>query len=219
MKRRECVKILLKPPQWEVFTCEQRFRALVAGRRFGKTFLALVELIRAASVKGSLVWYVGPTNKQAKRIVWTALKRMTRFHWAGKPNETDLRIELVWGSTICVKGADNYDSLRGDGLDFLVLDEYAMISPKAWIEVLRPALSDRQGGALFIGTPKGFNHFHELVEKAEGLPDWQTFQFTTAEGGNVPLIELESAAQELDERTYRQEFNASFETLGVGRAY
>jgi hypothetical protein len=144
---------------------------------------------------------------------------MTKPYWAAKPNETELRIELKSGGTICVKGADNYDSLRGDGLDFLVLDEYASISPEAWTEVLRPALADRQGGALFIGTPQGFNHFHELVERAEGRPEWQTFQFTTAEGGNVPLKELESAAQELDERTYRQEFEASFETLGVGRAY
>jgi len=110
-------------------------------------------------------------------------------------------------------------SLRGDGLDFLVLDEYASISRKAWTEVLRPALADRQGRALFIGTPQGYNHFHELYESAETLPGWKAFQFTTADGGNVPASELESAAQELDERTYRQEFLARFETLGVGRAY
>ena len=126
------MKILLKEPQGAVFHCDQRFRVLVAGRRFGKTYLALVELCRAASVRGHLAWYVGPTNKQAKRIVWKALKEMTRSHWAVKPNETDLRIETVWGGTICVRGADNYDSLRGDGLDFLVLDEYASIAPEAW---------------------------------------------------------------------------------------
>lgn len=94
---------------------------------------------------------------------------------------------------------------------------YASISREAWTEVLRPALADREGGALFIGTPQGFNHFHQLVESAEGQPDWQVFQFTTAEGGNVSLKELESAAQELDERTYLQEFEAKFQTMGVGR--
>jgi hypothetical protein len=213
------MKISLKPPQWTVFLCNQRFRVLVAGRRFGKTYLALVELCQGAWAPGRLAWYVAPTYKQAKRIAWKALKKMTQPYWASRPNETDLRIELISGGTICLRGADNYDSLRGDGLDFLVLDEYASIAREAWTEVLRPALADRQGRALFIGTPQGCNHFHELVESAEGRPDWKTFQFTTAEGGNVPPQELESAAQQLDERTFRQEFLAKFETLGVGRAY
>jgi hypothetical protein len=209
----------LKPPQSAVFECDQRFRVLVAGRRFGKTYLALVELCKAASVRGHLAWYVGPTYEQAKRIAWKPLKEMTRPFWATKPNETDLRIDLVWGGTICVRGADNYDSLRGDGLDFLVLDEYASIAREAWDAVLRPALADRQGRALFIGTPRGFNHFHELFEGAEARPDWEAFQFTTAEGGNVPAEELVSAAHYLDERTYRQEFEASFVNLGIGRVY
>ena len=209
----------LKTPQWDVFECDQRFRILIAGRRFGKTFLALVEAIRAAWGPGRLAWYVAPTYRQAKRIAWKALKQMTQPYWASRPNETDLRIELIGGGTICLRGADNYDSLRGDGLDFLVLDEYASIAREAWTEVLRPALADRQGRALFIGTPRGFNHFHELMESATTLPDWKVYQFTTAEGGNVTREELESAAQQLDSRTFRQEFEASFENLGVGRAY
>jgi Terminase large subunit, T4likevirus-type, N-terminal len=213
------MKIFLKAAQSSVFACDKRFRVLVAGRRFGKTYLAMVELIRAAWGPGRLVWYVGPTNKQSKRIIWKSLKKMTKEYWASTPNETDLRIELVSGGTICLRGADNYDSLRGDGLDFVVLDEYASISRAAWTEVLRPALADREGGALFIGTPQGFNHFHELVDSAEGQPDWEVFQYTTAEGGNVSPKELESAAHELDERTYLQEFEAKFGTLGVGRAY
>jgi hypothetical protein len=211
--------VRLKPPQSTVFACDQRFRVLVAGRRFGKTYLAMVELCQAAWKSGRLAWYVGPSYKQAKRILWKSLKEMTRPYWAGKPSETELRIELISGGTICVKGADNYDSLRGDGLDFLVLDEYASIARQAWTEVLRPALADRQGKALFIGTPQGFNHFHELVESAEGRPDWKVFQFTTAEGGNVSAEEIESATHDLDERTFRQEFLASWENLGIGRAY
>jgi terminase large subunit-like protein len=213
------MKILLKDPQWTVFNCDQRFRMVVAGRRFGKTYLALTELIRGAAGPGRLAWYVAPTIKQGRRISWKPLKEMTRPYWAAKPNETDLRIDLVWGGTICVRGADNYDSLRGDGLDFLVLDEFASMAPEAWTEVLRPALADKQGRALFIGTPHGRNHFFDLYEAAKERPNWATFQYTTEEGGNVTQEELESATHEMDERTYRQEFQARFESLGVGRAY
>lgn len=213
------MKIILKPSQWTVFNCDQRFRVVVAGRRFGKTYLALVELCQAAWGPGRLVWYVAPTYKQGKRIAWKPLKQMTRPYWASKPNETDLRIELVSGGTICLRGADNYDSLRGDGLDFLVLDEYASIAREAWTEVLRPALADKQGRALFIGTPQGRNHFHDLYESAQSQPQWAAFQFTTAEGGNVLAEELVLATQELDARTYRQEFEATFENLTAGTVY
>jgi Terminase large subunit, T4likevirus-type, N-terminal len=211
------LEIRLKPAQMRVFTCRRRFRVLVAGRRFGKTYLALVELLRAASDRDRLVWYVAPTYKQGKRIAWNRLKRLTRPYWAGKPSETDLSITLSWGSVIALRGADQYDSLRGDGLDFVVLDEYASMHPACWTEVLRPALSDRSGGALFIGTPQGFNHFYERYDRAQTEPDWAAFQFTTAEGGNVCKEELANAARELDERCYRQEFQASFEHLGQGR--
>ena len=99
------------------------------------------------------------------------------------------------------------------------MDEYASIAPEAWTEVLRPTLADKLGRALFIGTPQGHNHFHELFERAATLADWKAFQYTTAQGGNVTSGELKSAAKELDEKVYRQEFEASFENLGVGRAY
>jgi len=211
--------IRLKPPQWKVFNCPSRFRILVAGRRFGKTYLATVELCRAAWAARRLVWYVAPTYKQAKRIAWNPLKHMTRPYWASIPNETDLRIELTSGGTICLRGADNYDSLRGDGLDFLILDEYASIAREAWTEVLRPALADKQGRAVFIGTPRGYDHFYDLYQEAQGKESWKTFQFTTEQGGNVSKAELESATQELDERTYRQEFQASFENVASGLVY
>lgn len=211
--------IQLKGPQWEVFNDPSRFRVLVAGRRFGKTHLSIVELCRAAWASGRQAWYVAPTYKQARRIAWRPLKEMTRPYWAAKPNETDLRIELITGGTICLRGADNYDSLRGEGLDFLMLDEYASMANQAWTEVLRPALADRQGRALFIGTPRGYNHFYDLYREVQDRPNWATFQFTTEQGGNVAKAELESATHELDERTYRQEFQASFENLTGGLAY
>ena len=212
--------IRLKPPQWKVFRSDARFRVLVAGRRFGKTYLALTELCQAAWKPGRLALVRSAyLYKQAKRIAWKPLKQMTRPYWASKPNETDLRIELISGGTICLRGADNYDSLRGDGLDFLVLDEYASIAREVWPEVLRPALADRRGRCLFIGTPRGYNHFYDLYEDSQAKPQWATFQFTTQDGGNVASDELESATHELDERTYRQEFQASFENLTAGTVY
>jgi len=218
------VKIKLKPPQWTVFRSPRRFRVLAAGRRSGKTYLALVELCQAALAPNRLAWnrlawYVAPTYRQAKRIAWKPLKEMTREYWASTPNETELSIELIGGGTIALRGADNYDSLRGNGLDFVVLDEFASMAPEAWNEVLRPALADRRGRALFIGTPKGLNHFFDLYQNAQAQADWQAFRYTTEEGGNVSPEEIESARREMDERTYRQEYQASFEDLSHGIVY
>jgi len=212
------MKICLREPQSRVFTCDHRFRVLVAGRRFGKTYLALTELCRAAWEAGRVAWYVAPSYRQAKRIAWKPLKAMTRRWWADQPNETDLRIELVNGGSIALRGADRYDSLRGEGLNLVVLDEFASMAPEAWTEVLRPSLSDRRGAALFIGTPKGHNHFYELFQAAQGTDGWAAFQFTTEQGGLVAESELAAARRELDERTYRQEYQASFEQAG-GLAY
>lgn len=213
------VEVLIRRPHATVIGSDQRFRVLVAGRRFGKTQIALIELFRAVCARNRLAWYVAPTYKQGKRIAWQRLKHLTRPYGPLRIWETDLRIEFPWGATMAIRGADNYDSLRGEGLDFVVLDEYASMAPQAWTEVLRPALSDRQGRALFIGTPQGHNHFYELFDTAQSQPDWATFQFTTEEGGNVSVQELAAAAREMDARTYRQEFQATFENLGTGRAY
>ncbi len=211
--------VALWPAQMNVFGSKKRFRVLVAGRRFGKTELAMAELLNAALGDDKKVWYVAPSYRQAKRIVWERLKRATRRHWAAKPNETELSIRLVWGSTIALRGADQYDSLRGEGLDFVVLDEYASMRPECWTEVLRPALSDRKGRALFIGTPQGRNHLFDQFEHAREQPDWEAFHYSTIEGGNVSEEELQSAARELDEHLFRQEFEASFESSGYGEAY
>ena len=214
------LEIGLRRAQMEVFRSRARFRVLVAGRRFGKTELALVEMLRAAAAgKNRKVWYVAPSARQAKRIAWRRLKELTRPFWWGEPSETDLSIRLRWGAELAVRGADRPDSLRGDGLDFAVLDEYASMRPECWTEVLRPALADRRGGALFIGTPQGCDHLFERFEAAGRDPEWAAFRFTTAEGGNVTRAELESAAREMDERAYRQEFEASFEGSSEARAY
>ena len=211
----------LSKPQQEIVAAPQRFKVVVAGRRFGKTHLAIRELCYHARQPDQTVWAVYPTYRQAKMVCWRQLKtRLQDLRWAKKVNETELSIELKNGSTISLKGADNYDSLRGIGLDYLVLDEFADIDPEAWYETLRPTLSDREGQALFIGTPKGLGGLgHELYRMAEEYPDeWASFQFTTIEGGNVRPEEIEAAKRSLDERTFRQEFMASFETFS-GRVY
>ena len=203
-------KLRLHSRQWEVFRSTKRFRVLVAGRRFGKTELAVAELIKAATDDPNrLVWYVGPSDKFVKRVFWRRLKCLTETLWAHKPNESERRIDLTNGSSIVVKGAFDPDSLRGEGLDFVVLDEVADLKPSAWSHVLRPSLADRQGRALFIGTPKGRNHLYDYFELAKSNPDWGSFQFTTEEGGLVTKSELESAGREMDLNVFRQEFDAS----------
>jgi Terminase large subunit, T4likevirus-type, N-terminal len=216
------IRVNVYQQQARVMCNEKRFRVLVAGRRFGKTQIALLELFRAVFQQGNkTAWYVAPTYKQAKRIAWRRLKELVRPYRGARISETDLRIDLPWGSTLALRGADNYDSLRGEGLDFVVLDEFGSMSSQAWTEVLRPMLSDRRGNALFIGTPNGYNHFYEIYDHAlqHGEEDWAAFHFSTGEGGYVTEEELQAVARELDERTYRQEFEASFEHLGSGRVY
>lgn len=210
----------LSPAQDTVAKDATRFRVVVAGRRFGKTHLAIRELAYHARDPGRDVWYVAPTYKMARQIVWRKLKnRLQDLNWISKTNETELTIQLVNGSTISLKGADNYDSLRGVGLDFIVLDEFADIAPDAWYETLRPTLSDKQGRALFIGTPKGIGNWaYEIYQNSLDDENWRSYTFTTVDGGNVKPEEIESAKRDLDERTFRQEYLATFETFS-GRIY
>ena len=198
-----------------------RFRVVVAGRRFGKTHLSIRELCYHAKDPGKDVWYVAPTYKMARQIVWRKLKnKLQDLNWVAKTNETELTITLVNGSVIALKGADNYDSLRGVGLDFIVLDEFADIDPEAWYETLRPTLSDKAGKALFIGTPKGIGNWaYEIYQNTQDdAANWQSFSYTTLDGGQVPQEEIDQARKDLDERTFRQEYMATFETFS-GRIY
>ena len=190
------------------------------GDDFGKTHLAIRQLCFHAREPDRVVWAVYPSYRQAKMVTWKKLrKKLVELRWAKKINETELSIELKNGSVISLKGADNYDSLRGIGLDYLVIDEFADIDPEAWYETLRPTLSDKQGGALFIGTPKGMNWAKDLYDMHENDPEeWISFQYTTIEGGNVKPEEIEAARRTLDVRTFRQEYEASFETFS-GRIY
>ena len=202
----------LTDPQSDIYHDDARFRVVVAGRRFGKTFLSTAELVRQAMIgRMRNVWYIAPTYKAAKDIAWDMLKQVIPDGYARKINESTLTITLWNGSTISLKGGEQPDNLRGRSLDFVVLDEFADMRPEAWYEVIRPSLSDRRGGALFIGTPKGRNHFYDLWTKgADNEQDWAAFQYTTLEGGNVDSDEIEQAMSDLDERTFKQEYLANF---------
>ena len=201
-------------PQSEIFVNRSRFRTIVAGRRFGKTFFCIGEIMQSAiSGKNRNVWYVAPTYGSAKEIAWDMLINTIPFEYISKTNESSLTLRLINGSVISLKGAEKPNNLRGRALDFVVLDEFADMRPEAWYEVIRPSLSDRQGSAVFIGTPKGRNHFYDLWAKGmDGANDWSSFQYTTLQGGNVPPEEIEAARNDLDERTFNQEYCAEFVT-------
>tara|TARA_A100001515_G_scaffold6195_1_gene5324 strand:+ start:15633 stop:16958 length:1326 start_codon:yes stop_codon:yes gene_type:complete len=218
----EVVNVLennLTEPQRQVYEAEERFKLLCSGRRFGKTYLCITRLLNWALEKPeSLNWYVTANYRMAKQIAWRQLKNMAPRDLVVKQNESDLSIEFINGAQIALRGADNEDSLRGVSLSALVVDEAAYVKQSAWEMVLRPALSDQGGPAWFITTPAGLNWFHDLWEQAQDQNDWRTFSFTTVQGGNVPAAEVEAAKRTLDERTFRQEYLASFETLS-GRVY
>lgn len=205
----------LNPGQYEVAHSDARFRVVIAGRRWGKTHLACRELARFARQPNRRVWYIAPSYRMAKQIAWDYLKaRLYELNWVDKVNESDLSIRLINGSTISLRGADNPDSLRGVFLDFVVFDEFAMIDEKAWQEVIRPALSDRRGSAMFISTPMGRNWAFDLYNRGLSLEEhqWESFTYRTIDGGNVAAEEIEAARKDLDARQFRQEYEASFET-------
>jgi len=202
----------LTKPQTEVIHDQSRFRVLITGRRFGKTFLAINELAKFASIPNQKVWYVAPTYRQAKAICWNVLKeKMIHHKWVKNINHSDLTITLKNNSQITLRGSDNEQSLRGVGLNFLCIDEFADVSADAWYEVLRPTLSDTKGHALFCGSPRGFGNWsYELFKQGETNKDWSSFKYTTLEGGNVDDEEVEQAKQDLDIRTFQQEYEATF---------
>lgn len=210
----------LNPGQQVVSASEHRFKVVIAGRRWGKTWLATRSLARAVREPNRRAWYIAPSYRMARQIVWDALKwRLQDLKWVQKINESELTITLRNNSTISLRGADNPDSLRGVGLDFIVMDEFAMIDEKAWTEVLRPTLSDRNGSAMFISTPMGTSNWaYDLYNRAQSDPAWSSWTFRTIDGGNVSAEEIEQARRDLSDRQFRQEYEATFETYS-GRIY
>lgn len=208
------MKIKLTKPQTQVWKHPARFKVLVCGRRFGKTFLAITWLLRNAMTDGGLHYYIAPSYVMAKQIAWRLLKELA-LDYAVKVNESDLMIEFRNGGIIQLKGAENRDSLRGVSLSSACMDEFAYTAYEVWSEVIRPATSDRQAPVLFITSPAGWSWAKDTYDYAiSGKDDnWRGWTFTTAEGGNVAPEEIEAARRELPEKTFKQEYLASFETL------
>lgn len=212
--------IKLHRAQQTVFNDPHRFRVVTAGRRWGKTALARTAcIIKAAEKKKVKVWYVAPSYNMAKNIMWDDLKEAVPRDWVKKINETDLSIKLRNGSVIECKGADKPDSLRGVGLYFVVLDEFQDMKPDLWTKVLRPTLAKDRGRAMIIGTPKGYANLYDVHKLGQGNhPLWKSWQFPTITSPFIPESEIEEARQDMDEKSFKQEFMASFETMS-GRVY
>lgn len=204
----------LTPAQQQIAYSPSRMTVAICGRRFGKTFLARNRIAYAARIPNQEVWYVAPTYRQAKQIMWRSLKnKLQDLRWIKKINESELSIVLKNNSIIYLKGSDNSDSLRGSRIHYLVCDEFALMDSESWFSVLRPMLSDTQGRALFISTPMGqANWAYDLYQMQHTQPEvWRSFSYSTLDGGQVSEEEIEAARLDLDERTFRQEFMATFE--------
>jgi len=170
-------------------------------------------MAKFARVPHRKIVYVAPTHAQAKQIIFDELvDRLRTVRWVERVNISEMNIYLKNKSVIMIRSGDKPDRLRGLAIDFLVLDEFADINPDIW-ESVRPALSDRKGHCLFIGTPKGFNWARDLFENGlnDDMPDWEAFSFTTLDGGRVAEEEITSARRDLDERSFRQEYMATWE--------
>lgn len=205
----------LSKPQQVIADDPRRFKVAICGRRFGKTFLSIRQIAYNARMPNSEVFYITSSYRAAKMIVWKPLKhRLQDLRWVSKINESELSILLKNGSTISLKGAENPDALRGVSLNYCVIDEAAQVDPTVWYEVVRPALADRQGGAMFISTPLGKSNWtYDLYTATEQQPNtWASFQYTTLQGGWVKPEEIAAARADMSERQFRQEFEATFET-------
>lgn len=212
--------IYLTKERKEILEDKHRFKVVTAGRRFGKSVLGLAFLLKGQMQQGENRWYITPTYRQGKITVWPTLKQIMRGRgW--KINETELSCTQS-GVTIAIKGSDASDSLRGAELSRVVLDEYAYQKSGVFEEVIYPMLTTTNGEAMMIGTPDGFsnNNFYDYFIKGQGNDkDWKSWQFKTVDGGFVSEEELELAKSNLDEKAYRQEFMASFETAANRAAW
>ena len=204
----------------------QRWATLVTHRRAGKTLAVINDLILAARTPlgnhkpDPQYAYLGPTYRQAKRVAWRYLKNYSRPYWTAPPSESELRVTLTGNATVYVLGADNADSLRGMYLDGAMCDEYAMWKPSVFSEVLRPALSDRNGWGVFASTPRGKNLFHEQYLKARKDPLRHFLLNLRADtSGLVPPQELIDLRADMDPETFAQEYLCSFDAALKGAIY
>jgi hypothetical protein len=200
----------------------QRWACLVAHRRAGKTVAAINDIIRAAvtcKTPNPLFAYIAPFRSQAKSVAWDYLKRFSA-PIAKATNEAELQIDLVTGGRIRLFGADNADAMRGLGFDGIFMDEYGDFRPSVWGHVIRPTLSDKQGWAVFAGTPKGKNQFWDIYTGAKKNPDeWFLLRLTATDSGLLPQYELDAVKAQITPDQYMQEYECSFEAAILGAFY
>jgi len=220
----EVIEIPYKPREHQLKIHElldgNRFAVVVAHRRFGKTVAALNHIIREAVLNEQETpryAYIAPTYGQAKRVAWDYLVKYTT-PLGGTNNISELRVDF-WGRRIQLYGSDNPDSLRGQFFDGVIVDEVGDQNPKIWTDIIRPSIVDRKGWCLFIGTPKGHNHFKELRDRAKTEDGWGLLEFKASETGVVDSVELKAAKNEMGESKYAQEFECSFDAPVEGSYY
>ena len=210
-----------RPLQQKLHDSLERFNVLVCHRRFGKTVFAVNELIKTVVTcphKYPRVAYLCPLHKQAKAVAWDYAKLYSRPIPRTTINEAELRIDYPNGGRLQLFGADNPDALRGIYLDQAVLDEYSQMHHRAWSEVVRPALSDREGGAIFIGTPMGTNGFYDLYQEAQTNPGWFRAMYRSSESQIIALSEIEALKREMSDEEFSQEYECSW-TAAIKGAY
>ena len=213
------LNVTLHDAQMEIFTSKKRFKIASCGRRFGKSYLAAwVLIINALQSTSKDVFYVAPTFQQAKDILWSILKTIGK-DVIKAAHENTATLTLINDRKIYLKGSDRPDTLRGVGLAYVVMDEYASMKQEVWEMILRPTLADIKGGALFIGTPAGKNHFYQLwldAQKKEYEKEWEAFQFNSTDNPFLDPLEIEAARSTMSTQAFRQEFEATFETFSGG---
>lgn len=197
-----------------VHNSRARFRVLDAGRRWGKTRLGVMECMDVAN-RGGVAWWVSPSYKMSE-VGWRPLRKLAGRIPGVDVSLVERRVTFPSGGSVTVRSADNPNSLRGEGLDFLVMDECAFIGEDAWLEALRPTLSDRKGRALFISTPKGRNWFWHIYQRGLKGGEWQSFQYQTRTNPFIDPGEIEEARKTLPERVFLQEYEAVFLEDGGG---
>jgi phage terminase large subunit-like protein len=212
--------VSLHPAQLEIFNSTARFKVVSAGRRFGKSRLAAwILIIKALQSEDKDVFYIGPTFQQAKDIMWNMLKELLQdTDLIEQTHENTATMTLVNGRKISLKGSDRPDTLRGVGLAYVVLDEYASMKVEVWEQIIRPTLADVKGGALFIGTPAGKNHFYEIWKEADDdkNEDWEAFQYNSTDNPILDPEEIQVARETMSTQAFRQEFEASFVSFTGG---
>ena len=213
------IKWTLNNTRKKILNDPSRFKVLVCGRRWGKTILSLMYLLKDPFQENERRWFITPTYRMGRNIVFPILRQMFSQFNGAKLNETEMSVRFENGAEFAVKGADNEHALRGVELTKCVMDEMAYIKPHVWEEIVYPMLATTKGSVLFIGTPNGYDIMYDLYSRGQSEPDWKSWQFKTIDGGFVPAEEIAQAKRTMDASVFRQEFEASFETTGNRAAW